>query len=175
MKRQLTEEQKAKSAERKAKFRALWKTVAATPELERIQKFGKLGIITVEGHELSLANMMLVAMQKPGATVVGGFRQWIKQGRAVRKGEHGAMIWCPTEKKVEKGTMNPAGEAGSVEAMETHFIIGTVFDIGQTDEIEVGTAVVGPAIADAFGMRGLPNTIVDEEPELQLNTEAATV
>lgn len=135
--RKLTAEQEASKKARREKFGALWKQVAAMPELERVQLANKLGIVTCEGHELSLCNTMLVALQYPTASVVGGFRQWIKHGRCVRKGEHGAMIWCPTGKKGEVPPMavivygsNPAPES------DHRFIIGTVFDISQTDELE---------------------------------------
>lgn len=142
MKRNLTPEQIEKRDARRTQFRALWKTVAAMPELQRIQIANKLGLRTVEGHELSLCNTMLVAMQLPTASVLGGFRQWLKQGRAVRKGEHGAMIWVPIGKKENgNGTESPvAGEPAS-ETDETRFIIGTIFDIAQTEEVETSETV----------------------------------
>jgi N-terminal domain of anti-restriction factor ArdC len=132
MRKQLTAEQQAKALERKAKFKALWKQVANITEIERIQLSQKFGFRTVEGRELSLCNQMLIAMQLPTASVLGGFRQWIKNGRCVRKGEHGAMIWCPTGKKQD----SPEVPAVDVETAEVHFIIGTVFDIGQTEELK---------------------------------------
>ena len=100
---------------------------------------GKMGFVSVEGHQFSLANMMLLALQCPAGSVFGGFRQWIKQGRAVRKGEHGAMIWVPIGKLASTTEAVPANEAE--EADEARFIIGTVFDIGQTEEVETGTEV----------------------------------
>jgi len=81
MKRQLTAEQEAARKARKEKFGALWKQVAAMPELERVQLAMRLGIVTCEGHELSLCNTMLIALQNPTASIVGGFRQWLKHGR----------------------------------------------------------------------------------------------
>jgi len=138
MKRQLTAEQEAARKARKEKFGALWKQVAAMPELERVQLANKLGIVTCEGHELSLCNTMLIALQNPTASIVGGFRQWLKHGRCVRKGEHGLMIWCPTGGG--KGEVPPMAIIvyGSNPAPEGdhRFIIGTVFDIGQTEELE---------------------------------------
>lgn len=137
MRRQPTEEQKAKTAERREKFRGLWKQVADMPELQRIQLANKFGLRTCEGHELSLCNSCLVCLQNPGASVLGGFRQWLKVGRAVRKGEHGCMIWIPSTRKVAapEGTAEPVnGEATD----ETRFFIGTLFDISQTQEVETG-------------------------------------
>src|SRR5262249_5129698 len=48
---------------------------------------------------LSAFNSCLVLRQLPNASMVGGFRQWLDKGRAVRKGEHGLMIWLPTKGK----------------------------------------------------------------------------
>jgi hypothetical protein len=38
-------------------------------------------------HAYSLANQLLIAMQKPDATHVAGFRAWLRLGYCVRKGE----------------------------------------------------------------------------------------
>lgn len=153
MKRQLTAEQTAARDARRQKFKALWKQVAAMPELERIQLSHKYGFRTVTGHELSLANQMLIALQLPGASVLGGFRQWIKNGRAVRKGEHGAMIWCPSSAKANPNAQPPNIGQGITEDGEsfhdqTRFIVGTVFDIAQTEEIETGETTAAPVAAE---------------------------
>ena len=135
MKRTLTPEQIARRDERRAKFKVLWKQVADMPELERVQLANRTGLLTCDGHSLSPRNQCLIILQAPKASVVGGFRQWLKHGRAVRKGEHGAMIWVPTGGRKSTG---PQGETVLEEGTETRFTIGTVFDIGQTDA--VGTA-----------------------------------
>ena len=136
MRKQLTAEQKAKAEERKARFKALWKQVGAMPELERIQLSNRLGLVTCEGRGLSLTNQMLIALQRPGATVLGGFRQWLKQGRAVRKGEHGCMIWVPCGAKGgADAAASPEGTGEAAEGVDVRFIVGTVFDIGQTEEV----------------------------------------
>ena len=127
--------------ERREKFKILWARVSKMPELERVQMSNRLGIVTCEGRQLSICNQIMLALQLPGVSIVGGFRQWIKNGRAVRKGEHGAMIWVPTgnPKKIESVGV-PAGVP--METAEVHFIIGTVFDIGQTDAINARTDAV---------------------------------
>ena len=136
MKKQLTAEQKAKAEARKAQFRDLWKRVSAMPELERIQLSNRLGLVTCEGRGLSLTNQMLIALQRPGATVLGGFRQWLRQGRAVRKGEHGCMIWVPCGAKGgADAAASPEGTGEAAEGVDVRFIVGTVFDIGQTEEV----------------------------------------
>jgi hypothetical protein len=137
MRKELTPEQEAAKHERREKFRALWKQVAAMPELDRIRLSAKFGIRTCDGHEMSVNNQCLCAMQCPAVSIVGGFRQWIKHGRAVCKGQHGMMIWVPvgTGTKVVDGQVEATGEPD-----EKRFIIGTVFDIGQTQEMETANA-----------------------------------
>lgn len=131
MRKPLTPEQIAKRDARRAKFKALWKQVGAMPEAERIKLADKAGIVTCDGHALSGKNQCLVILQCPGVSVVGGFRQWLKHGRAVRKGEHGAMIWVPIGGRKSTGAN---GETVLEGGDETHFTIGTVFDISQTEE-----------------------------------------
>lgn len=132
MKRNLTAEQITKRDERRTRFKTLWKQVADMPELERIEMSNKLGLVTCDGHALSLGNAMLIALQCPRATILGGFRQWLKHGRSVRKGEHGAMIWVPLGHK----TTEPTTGETTTESEDTRFIIGTMFDIGQTEATE---------------------------------------
>lgn len=147
MRRRLTAEQEAKRQERKAKFKALWKQVAAMPELERAQLSNKHGIVTCDGHALSLANTMLVILQNNTSSVVGGFRQWIKHGRAVMKGQHGIMIWVPVGGKANNAPLDGSTSNSAVvdsqpaSESDTRFIIGTVFDISQTQEIETSHPV----------------------------------
>jgi hypothetical protein len=136
MRKSLTPEQKAAREERKAKFKDLWKQVADMPEAERLQLSARLGIVTPDGHALSVHNQCLVSFQRQTATVVGGFRQWLKQGRCVKKGEHGMMIWVPIRSKVAPETEEPEEPESETESKPTgtRFIIGTVFDIAQTEE-----------------------------------------
>lgn len=131
----LTPEQKAKADERQAQKRALFERLAKMPDAERAAIAMRRPIVTVEGHPLSPANCCLVALQNPHATLVGGFRQWIANGRCVKKGERGMVIRVPGKKKgaqdaTADGTTEEATETGSV-----FFITGTVFDIGQTEEL----------------------------------------
>jgi antirestriction protein ArdC len=69
---------------------------------------------------------MLIAMQRPDATRVAGFRTWQELGRQVRKGEHAIRILAP-----HTGTRtDPA--TGEDETF-VYFRAVPVFDIGQTD------------------------------------------
>jgi len=139
--RKATPEQKAAKAARREQFRALVKQVAAMSDAERAQIVSRVGaILTCEGRQLSPVNTTLLLMQMPNASLVGGFRQWLKAGRAVKKGNHGAMIWVPIKKgrqaepdpPEDADEEKPETEAGGGT---TRFVIGTVFDISQTEEL----------------------------------------
>lgn len=136
-----TEEQKRKAAERREAFRKLAKQVADMPEGERVALSNRAGaVLTIEGRALSMVNTMLCVMQRPGVSVVGGFGQWLKAGRAVRKGETGIGIWCPIHKARPEGEQ-PADAEGNDSEGRARFIMGTVFDISQTQEIEAPALV----------------------------------
>lgn len=138
MRKKLTAEQAAKSAERKSKFRGLVKQVADMSDEQRAQLTSRIGaVITCDGRALSLRNTMLCLLQCPTVSMVGGFRQWLNQGRAVRKGEHGAMIWIPTGKKSDAAD---GGESPETTADEIRFLVGTVFDIAQTEPVALDIA-----------------------------------
>lgn len=81
MRKLLTAEQLIVSAERKAKLRAMAKTIADMPESERASLAACCSPVTVEGRTLSLHNACMVALQYPTATILGGFRQWKMAGR----------------------------------------------------------------------------------------------
>ena len=112
------------------------------PAAKRVAMANKLGLVNCEGRALSMGNMLLVALQLPNASVVGGFKQWLRHGRAVRKGEHGAMIWVPVgTRSTEKAEPTEDGEEpANTSESDTRFVTGTVFDISQTNEIEVQAA-----------------------------------
>ena len=61
-------------------------------------------------HAYSLNNTILIAMQKPDATLVAGYTSWKKNfGRQVLKGEQGIRILAPTpyRKKMEVAVIDP--------------------------------------------------------------------
>ena len=126
--REPTEEQKAKAAERKAQLREICNQIKAMDDGERARLASRMQVRSVTGATLSAHNQCMVAFQKADATIVGGFRQWLKEGRAVKKGEHGLGIWIPRFEKGE-GEDGP----GSLEG----FLFGTVFDVTQTDAVTV--------------------------------------
>jgi len=137
MKGKPTAEQKEKAQARRAQFRDLCAKVAALHEDERAALSARIVATTVEGRALSFGNNMLIALQRADATLVGGFQQWRKMGRAVRKGESGLMIWCPTERRGEREQATPDGGTEKVITGvedKPSFILGYVFDISQTEE-----------------------------------------
>jgi hypothetical protein len=46
-------------------------------------------------HRYSFANQLLIALQKPEATRVAGFRTWLSLGYCVKRGERALRIWVP--------------------------------------------------------------------------------
>ena len=136
---QPTAQQKAAAAERRERFTALAKRVAEMSDDERAALVAHVGaVVTCEGRALSAHNSCLVLTQLPTASMVGGFRQWKAHGRSVRKGEHGLMIWVPTSRKENAeptaGPTQPAGDAPAEgEGKRAGFVMGTVFDVTQTD------------------------------------------
>jgi hypothetical protein len=133
MKRAYTPEQQAAFSGRKMKFRALARKIGAMTQDERTALSARLPVITtIEGRALSMFNQCMLAVQCPSATLVGGFRQWINAGRVVRKGEHGAAIWVPMRPRKADGEQAETTAEGDKPA----FMLGTVFDVSQTDEIQ---------------------------------------
>src|ERR1051326_3181555 len=78
-------------------------------------------------HKYSFYNSLLIALQRPDATYVGGMKTvWNKLGRYVRKGEKAIWILAPMTKKVIN---EETGEARYVSS--GFFKSVPVFDIAQ--------------------------------------------
>jgi hypothetical protein len=142
-KRTLTPEQTAARDAKRAKFRALIKQIADMPE-DRRQELTRGQVVTVDGHALSLVNTLLCVLQLPGVSIVGGFRQWLKAGRCVMKGQHGASIWIPTMKATDAGPEPAAADLDADAPVKSsrRFMCGTVFDIAQTAAADAEPAAV---------------------------------
>lgn len=76
-------------------------------------------------HRYSLANVLLIAMQCPGATHVAGYRTWQGLGRQVRRGERAVRILAPITRRTRH---EDPKEEETVVAFRT---VG-VFDVSQT-------------------------------------------
>jgi antirestriction protein ArdC/uncharacterized protein YpmB len=98
-------------------------------------------------HNYSFNNTLLIAMQRPDATLVAGYNAWKnKFNRYVKKGEKGIQIIAPApvkereeREKIDKDTgltvLNENGEPEIevVEKVIPRFRVATVFDYAQTD------------------------------------------
>ncbi len=140
MKRKLSEAQQAATNARRQAFRQLAAKIAALSEEQRQGIVSRVGaVMTCEGHALSFFNTCLLIHQRDTVSVVGGYQQWKRAGRQVRKEEHGMQIWIPIKGKKDDETPS-VEELEADEEEKPAFIIGTVFDISQTDEVQDGGA-----------------------------------
>lgn len=97
-------------------------------------------------HNYSFNNTLLIAMQKPDATLVAGYQAWQKKfKRQVKRGEKGIQIIAPApireKEEVEKfdpetnePILRPDGQPETEEVvhMIPRFRVTTVFDVSQT-------------------------------------------
>lgn len=95
-------------------------------------------------HRYSFNNTLLIAMQRPDATLVTGYNKWKSMGRQVKKGEKGITIIAPApvkqkrEREVLDKDQMPVMDADGkpmveeVEVTLPRFKATTVFDINQT-------------------------------------------
>jgi hypothetical protein len=93
----------------------------------------------------SVNNCILIATQKPDATLCQSFGNWKKMGRYVKKGEKGIKIIAPSPYTIQKETekldsngkqiFGPDGEPvkETVEVNKMGFKVENTFDISQTD------------------------------------------
>lgn len=165
--RQPTEAQKEAAALRREKFKEIAQKVSQMSEDERFALVARFGaIVTCEGRALSTHNSCLILTQCPTASMVGGFRQWMDKGRVVRKGEKGLMLWCPAGKgKQGEEAAQETTEGGEGEQKaRARFIMGTVFDVSQTEPMQDATAEQYSEIADIIGARNMGTAKQDKEP-----------
>jgi len=132
--------------DKRERMRSIAQKIASLTDDQRTALAQSLPLTTIEGHQLSMHNACMVAMQMQNATVVGGYRQWLKAGRQVRKGEHAICIWvpCSRAKKSDDDT----------DQEKPLFILGSVFDISQTDIAQAGANNVEQQTAHAPQKRG---------------------
>ena len=102
-------------------------------------------------HNYSFNNTLLIAMQKPDASLVAGFGKWRDDfERHVKKGEKGIKILAPSPYKVKKqmekidpATQKPVIGADGKPVIEEReieipaFRVVTVFDVSQTEGKEI--------------------------------------
>lgn len=107
---------------------------------EYLQTMGKF-------HRYSFNNTLLIAMQRPDATLVAGYQAWQRKfNRHVMRGEKGIQIISPAPikekeevEKIDPVTNEPVlkedgqPETEIVEHIIPRFKVSTVFDVSQTD------------------------------------------
>lgn len=116
-------------------------------------------------HDYSLNNCLLIAMQRPGATLVAGYRAWQdKFDRHVRKGEHGIRILCPVIVRASPTGDSPREEDESSEEKAPEkrlagFRMGTVFDVSQTEGKELPSLGIDELRGDVEGYEAVMGAI----------------
>ena len=114
-------------------------------------------------HNYSLNNTLLIALQRPDASLVAGYQAWKKDhGRQVRKGEKGIKIIAPCKYKVELEEKDNDGNQKVAEY--TGFKVATVFDYAQTEGPELPTIGVNELAGDVGGYRKLFNALTEMCP-----------
>ena len=115
---------------KKQKIQAIYQSVKDLTQDQKDQLMMQLNIKNPEGHFLSGNNCLLLdrqaAIYNPNISfsVVGGFQQWQKHNRQVKKGESGFYIAIPSKKENQD----------SENSDEVFFFFKAVFDISQTEE-----------------------------------------
>lgn len=130
-------------------------------------------------HSYSINNTILIAMQKPDATLVAGYKTWQNNfERHVKKGEKGIRILAPTSYKVKKTQEKVDPKTGEImldksgtpitEEMEMKipsFRVVSVFDVSQTDGKDL------PSI----GVNELAGNVEKYEDIMQILTQISPV
>jgi antirestriction protein ArdC len=80
-------------------------------------------------HRYSLHNVLLIALQKPNASHVAGFRRWNELGRFVKKGQKGIMILAPIVRRKAENSEDDEKESSHIAGFRAAY----VFDVTQTD------------------------------------------
>ena len=113
-------------------------------------------------HHYSFNNTMLIALQKPDASLIAGFSAWKNShGRTVKKGEKGIRIIAPAPFKVKqemekldpKTNMSLVGADGKAVTEEKEITIPaykvvSVFDVSQTEGKELPSIGVNELTGD---------------------------
>ena len=114
-------------------------------------------------HRYSVNNSLLIALQRPDASLVAGYRAWEKDhGRHVRKGEKGIRILAPCRYKVELEEKDDNGDPKTMDM--TGFRVVTVFDVGQTEGKELPSFGIDELTGDVKDYEKIFNALVRISP-----------
>lgn len=144
---------------------------AATKRLEKgitdfmsSDKFREYLKVMSRFHTYSYSNSILIAMQKPDATLLAGFSTWKnKFERYPKRGSHGIKIFAPNHSKTQKYKTrekidprtnlpvldkdgNPVIEQIPVKIPSFHIV--TVFDVSDTDGKPLPELDIPPLVGD---------------------------
>lgn len=120
-------------------------------ELFESEKFKEYLTTMSKFYNYSFNNTLLIAMQKPDATLIAGYTSWQRNfDRHVMKGEKGIKILAPAPYKeqeereiIDPITQKPMLDADgkpvteTVEVMRPAYKVVSVFDVSQTDGKEL--------------------------------------
>ena len=120
-------------------------------ELFESEKFKEYLTTMSKFYNYSFNNTLLIAMQKPDATLIAGYTSWQRNfDRHVMKGEKGIKILAPApykaqeeREKIDPATQKPVLDADgkpvteTVEVLHPAFKVVSVFDVSQTDGKEL--------------------------------------
>lgn len=116
-------------------------------------------------HDYSLNNCLLIAMQRPDATLVAGYRAWQEKfDRHVRKGEHVIRILCPIVVRAKpsedesRDDAEPGNEPVPVRRI-AGFRMATVFDVSQTEGKDLPTLGFDELRGDVEGFEAVMGAI----------------
>lgn len=115
-------------------------------------------------HNYSFNNTLLIAMQRPDATLLAGYQTWQKKfHRHVKRGEKGIKIIAPVPvkekrqvEKIDEETqeivigIDGQPETETVERILPRFRVTTVFDVSQTEVEPLPTLEVNELVGDVF-------------------------
>ena len=100
--------------------------------------------------QYSFNNSVLIASQRPDATLISGYKAWTKYGRHVKRGEKGIKIIAPMPRKTDemiekkdpatgKTMLDDNGRPVMENVVIPQYRVVTVFDVSQTEGKELPT------------------------------------
>jgi hypothetical protein len=123
-------------------------------------------LFSAKFHDYSFHNQMLIWVQKPEATYVKGFKQWMELGREVINWKNSITIIAPMFKKVEnkpENTTETPNEVGKTsEQRAVYFAAVSVYDIGDTQPIANWEKIKGKPAFEPPKLKKDSNESVDE-------------
>ena len=91
-------------------------------------------------HHYSFGNCILIAMQRPNASMVAGFHRWKQLGRSVKKGEKGIAILAPLVYRQKAANDDQSADEAQDESKSRRlrgFKVVHIFDVSQTEGAEL--------------------------------------